>query len=158
MQLYFTSMLKIYIFLYLHVLYSSFFSGLYVFLTDDHLGSLWVRLRLSISHDSMRHSSYIPDVGWSSQFELFVGVWVCVWVDERMSEWSCEMSVFVCLLLKKKNLHSDLIWSDQNVVLLWSEMIGNSLASPHGAEQPASQQIPGPPHCCGQRWWIDQIY
>lgn len=66
-------------------------------------------------------------------------------LSERTSEWMCEMSVFVCLLLKKKNLHSDLIWSDQNLALLWSEMIGNSLASLHGVEQP-SQQTTGPPH------------
>lgn len=86
---------------------------------------------------------------------LFVTVWMvfseceCVsaCLSERTSEWLCEMSVFVCLLLKKKkkNLHSDLIWSDQNLALLWSEMIGNSLASLHGVEQP-SQQTTGPPH------------
>lgn len=84
---------------------------------------------------------------------LFVTVWmvfrsvsVClhVWVNERVSEclkWAC-----LCVFFwKKKNLHSDLIWSDQNLALLWSEMIGNSLASLHGVEQP-SQQTTGPPH------------
>lgn len=68
-------------------------------------------------------------------------------LSERTSEWLCGMRVFVSLFMKKKkNLHSDLIWSDQNLALLWSEMIGNSLASLHGGEQPASQQTPGPPH------------
>lgn len=76
-----------------------------------------------------------------------VGVWVCVlvWVSERVSEcvkWECLCFFF----FEKKNLHSDLIWSDRNLALLWSEMIGKSLASLHGVEQPASQRTPGPPH------------
>lgn len=83
---------------------------------------------------------------------LFFTVWmVCqsVWVSVCLyvgSEWLCESSVFVCLpIFIYKNLHSDLIWSDRIWALLWSEMIGNSLASLHGVEQPASQQTPGPP-------------
>lgn len=111
------------------------FTGLYVFLINDHLGSLWEKLPLSFSHDSMRHSTYIPDVGCSSQFEW--SEWKCVsdCLSERKSEWMCEMSVFVFLFFEKKNLHRDLIWSDRNLALLWSEMIGKSLASLHGVEQ-----------------------
>lgn len=76
------------------------------------------------------------------QFEWFVRVCECLSACWR--EWLCESSVFVCLPIYK-NLHSDLIWSDRIWALLWSEMIGNSLASLHGVEQPASQQTPGPP-------------
>lgn len=144
MRLYFASMLKIYISISIRFVHP-LFTGLYVILTDDHRGSLWVKSPLSFSHDSMRHSGYIPDVSSSSsQLEWFARVWVCVcmfaWAKEWVIVWNERVCVSSLEKKKKKNLHSDLIWSDRNLALLWSEMIGKSLASLHGVEQPASQQ------------------
>lgn len=122
--------------------YAHIFTEPIVYTTHDHMRSLWGKCHLFTSHDSLRLSTYTPDVGFSSQFEWFVRVCECLSVC--WSEWLCESSLFVCLPIYK-NLHSDLIWSDRIWALLWSEMIGNSLASLHGVEQPASQQTPGPP-------------
>lgn len=110
------------------------------------MGSLWGKCPLFTSHDSLRLSTYTPDVGFSSQFEWFVRLRerlsVCpyVGVNDRV-----KVACLCVYLYIFKNLHSDLIWSDRVWALLWSEMIGNSLASLHGVEQPASQQTPGPP-------------
>lgn len=112
----FASMLKIYISISTRFA-QHVFTGLYIFLIDDHLGSLWVRLHLSISHDAMRHSSYIPDVGCSSQFEWFVGVWLSEWTNERVSEWLIVWKERACVSSSKKKKKKPTQWS----YLIWSE-------------------------------------
>lgn len=103
-----------------YVLYSIYL--LAFFWTDDHRGSLWVRLPLSISHDSMRHSPYIPDVGCSSQFEWCVGVWVCMfeWTNEWVIVWN-ECVCFFLYIKKKPTQWSYLIWSEFGPALIGND-------------------------------------